>query len=359
MNEVFNVPKSQRAIVADKNGQLVLVDDSPLPELESDMVLVKTVAVALNPVDIKMTGRLAHPGGVAGHDFAGTVVDQGSNVWTASPLKRGDRVSGAVQGVHSLTPRVGAFTEYIGATDIVLMKIPENMSFEEAASLGTGIGTMGLALFHNLQVPGYPDAPATEPTTVLVYGGSTSSGTLALQLLKLSGLKPIATASPKNFEMVKEYGAAEVFDYNSADFVANVKSYTKNSLKYVIDCVSTAETMELCYACLGRTGGRLTTLEPPPSYIHTKPKRIHLDWVLGPALHGKAIGWPPPMQREGDPELREYGKRWFTTVQGLLDQGKLKAHPLKMMAGGLEGVFEGTDLLRNNAVSGQKLIYRI
>jgi NADPH:quinone reductase-like Zn-dependent oxidoreductase len=65
------------------------------------------------------------------------------------------------------------------------MKIPSHMSFEEAASLGTGIGTMGLALFHDLGVPGYPTQPATKQKTVLVYGGSTASGTLALQLLKL------------------------------------------------------------------------------------------------------------------------------------------------------------------------------
>ena len=94
-----------------------------------------------------------------------------------------------MQGMHSPTPRVGAFAEYVGAIDVVLMKVPDHMSFEQAASLGTGIGTMGLALFHNLQVPRYPTKPATEERTVLVYGGSTASGTIALQLLKLSGFQ--------------------------------------------------------------------------------------------------------------------------------------------------------------------------
>jgi len=87
--------------------------------------------------------------------------------------------------MHSLTPCVGAFAEYVGATDVVLMKIPDHISFEAAASLGTGLGTVGLALFHSLKVPGYPTKPATEATTVLVYGGSTASGTIAIQLLKL------------------------------------------------------------------------------------------------------------------------------------------------------------------------------
>jgi len=141
--------------------------------------------------------------------------------------------------------------------------------------------------------------------------------------------------------------------------VKKIKAYTNNSLKYVIDCVSSAETMEFCYKCLGRTGGRMTTLEPPPSYIHTRKTSVVLDWVLGPALHGKPIGWPPPMGRDGDPSLREFAKTWFTTVQELLDAGKLRSHPLEMMPGGLQGVFEGTDLLRKNVISGKKLIYRL
>src|SRR5207248_2160737 len=124
-------------------------------------------------------------GAIAGTDFAGTVVAVGSKVQTATPVAVGDRVCGAVQGMHSLTPSVGAFAGYVGATDVVVMKMPDAMSFEQGASLGSGIGTMGLALFHSLQVPGYPTAPATQAKIVLVYGGSTATGTLAIQLLKL------------------------------------------------------------------------------------------------------------------------------------------------------------------------------
>lgn len=89
------------------------------------------------------------------------------------------------QAMHNLSPRVGAYAEYVGGVDVGIMKIPDDWSFEEASSLGIGIATVGLALFHNLQVPGYPDKPAAEPKTVLVYGGSTAAGTLALQMLRL------------------------------------------------------------------------------------------------------------------------------------------------------------------------------
>lgn len=97
----------------------------------------------------------------------------------------GDRVAGVVQSSNPLQPDVGGFTEYIGATGFVTMKIPDAMSFEEGAAIGSGIGTMGMALFHSLEVPGYPTEPAFKPKYVLVYGGSSATGTMAIQLLKL------------------------------------------------------------------------------------------------------------------------------------------------------------------------------
>jgi NADPH:quinone reductase-like Zn-dependent oxidoreductase len=180
-----NIPSSQTAIVGLPSGALGISQDVPLPELENDMIMVKNVAVALNPVDTKMTGHLASPGAISGTDFAGIVVAIGSNVQTPTPVAIGDRICGAVQGMHCLTPRVGAFAQYVGATGFVTMKIPEEISFEEGATLGSGIGTIGLALFRSLDVPGYPLKPASKPREVLVYGGSTSTGTLAIQLLKL------------------------------------------------------------------------------------------------------------------------------------------------------------------------------
>lgn len=93
-----SIPLRQKAIVGREGGGLKLVDDAKVPLVEDDMVLVKNVAVALNPVDTKMAApHLVTAGAIAGHDFAGTVVAFGSRVWTAAPIKVGDRVCGAVQ----------------------------------------------------------------------------------------------------------------------------------------------------------------------------------------------------------------------------------------------------------------------
>ncbi|KAI9925936.1 Trans-enoyl reductase fsl5 [Aspergillus wentii] len=349
----------QTAIIGRDDGALAISHHVDIPELQDDMILVKNVAVALNPIDAKMVGKLATPGAIAGMDFAGEVISIGRNAHPAACIQIGDRVCGAVPGMHSLTPTVGAFSQFVGAADITTVKIPPHMSFEEGASFGSGIGTIGLALFKSLRVPGTPSHPAEKPRDVLVYGGSTATGTLAIQLIKLSGLNPIVTCSPRNFDLVRSYGAAAVFDYKQPSCTDDIRKHTRNSLKFVLDCIAEPETMQFCYKCLGRAGGKYTALEPYPEFLHDRPKTVTPDWVLGPTILGKKLGWPAPFAKEADAEQRKFGIEWFTTAQKLLDEGKLKPHPIRVMEGGFDGVFEGLDLLKKKTISGQKLVCRV
>ncbi|KAM0338446.1 hypothetical protein ACHAPU_011323 [Fusarium lateritium] len=306
-----------------------------------------------------MVGNLACVGAVAGMDYAGTVVGIGPKVKTALEIRLGDQVCGAVQGMHSLIPSVGAFTQIVSATGVVTLKVPPYMAIEEAATLGSGVDTIGLALLRSLAVPGYLNL-----SPVLVYGGSTATGTLAIQLLKLSHvstsseLNQIATYSPHNFDLVKSFGAEAVFDYRRAESTQEIRKFTSNSLKYVLDCISEPETMQFCYKCIGRAGGRYTALEPFPQFLHTGPT-TQPDWILGPTFLGKPIGWGPPFERDGDPNVREFAKKWFATAQRLLDQGKLCTHPIKLMEGGFEAILSGLEMLRKKQISGQKLFYMI
>lgn len=180
-----SLPHQQTAIVAQSDGTLAVSHNVGLPPLEDDTILVRNAVVGLNPVDVKMVGNLATTGAIAGMDFAGHVIAVGPRVEAAADIKVGDRVCGAVQGMHALTPTVGAFAQVVGASDVVTLRLPDHMSLEEGASLGSGIGTVGLALFQSLQIPGSPTMPTTVPRHILVYGGSTATGTLALQILRL------------------------------------------------------------------------------------------------------------------------------------------------------------------------------
>lgn len=78
----------------------------------------------------------------------------------------------------------GAFAEYVIAKGDVQLKIPDRLSFEEAATLGVGITTVGQGLYQSLGLP-LPDQPAEEKFPILIFGGSTATGTIAIQFAKL------------------------------------------------------------------------------------------------------------------------------------------------------------------------------
>jgi NADPH:quinone reductase-like Zn-dependent oxidoreductase len=176
----FLPPDHQRAIVAENDGNFIVWDEAPCPPRTLDQICVRTEAVAINPSDTKMVGDFQSPYSVLGTDYAGTVIAIGSNV---EGVAVGDRICGASHGMSELRPDRGAFGQYNFTIGNVWLKIPDTMSTEAGASLCAGLCTAGLAI-RSLGLP-MPDRPVEKPLKVLVYGGSTATGTLAIQLLKL------------------------------------------------------------------------------------------------------------------------------------------------------------------------------
>lgn len=160
-----------------------LVDSRAAPKLRDDYLLVKNVAVALNPTDCKaISQRRAAENGLYGCDFAGVVEAVGSSV--TKPWRRGDRVFGFAHGANFNNAEDGAFAEIIVAKGDTCMRIPENVSFNEAATFGTSTITCGQGLFQQLKL-NLPNNPIKEKQYILIYGGSTSAGTLAIQFAML------------------------------------------------------------------------------------------------------------------------------------------------------------------------------
>jgi NADPH:quinone reductase-like Zn-dependent oxidoreductase len=175
-----------------------------------------------------------------------------------------------------------------------------------------------------------------------------------------SGIKCITTCSPKNFDLVKSYGAEEAFDYNSPTCAEDIKAYTKNTLKYVLDVIAETNTMKLCYAAIGRAGGKYTGLEyVNESLALSIRKAVKPDWVVGLALTGKGVALSDGYGSEPSPECRDFGRKWFQTIQRLLDQGKIRSHPPRVMPGKFQGILEGVEIMRRKEVSGEKLVYFI
>ncbi|KAI1100049.1 GroES-like protein [Jackrogersella minutella] len=361
----FTLPDHQSAIVciSKTSGANIAVSPHaalPVP-LASDQVLVQTMAVALNPCDWKMPDNFPAIGSTGGSDFAGTIVALGVDVQEAGhpDLAIGDRVCGAVHGFNPANRAGGCFSEYVAATADILMKIPLGVSWEEAAAIGgTGIATLGVAFYGHLKIGFSPEKPASgaEAFPVLVYGGGTATGTMAIQLLKASGLRPLAVCSLESAGLALSYGAEKAFNYNSPNCSADIKSYTKGRLNRVLDIIANPASIKLCYEAMGRLGGTYVGLE---LLLETPPRQlVKASWVMGQTIFGKELQLSGGYERPAIPAHRDLGKKWFAEVQELWHKNAIKSHPVNVgPEKGLDAVLKGIDLLRRGAVAREKLVY--
>lgn len=190
----MTLPKVQTAVIQSKTSPtrsglpLIVSHSRPVLELPSPYhVLVRVLAVGLNPTDYKMITHFYMEGNTVGCDFCGIVQTAGSS----AIFRPGDRVCGAEFPYRPDNPLNGAFSQYMVVDSRHMLRIPNEWSDTQAAALGAiGWGTACLALSdpEALNLPGVPSKPVEKSIPVLVYGGATATGIVAIQMLKLSVL---------------------------------------------------------------------------------------------------------------------------------------------------------------------------
>lgn len=342
---------TQKAVIVVEPKKDGLVTDRAIPTLRDDYILVKNVSVGLNPTDWKHVAFLAPPGVLVGCDYAGVVEAVGKDV--KKPFKKGDRICGFVHGGNAVQPEDGAFAEYIVAKGDLQMKIPDNLSFQEAATLGVGIVTVGQGLYQSLKLA-LPTEPIKDNTPILIYGGSTATGTLAIQFAKLSGYKVLTTCSPHNFDLVTSLGADAVFDYKDPESAAEIRKATGNNLKLVFDCIALESSAKFCEAAISTEGGEYSSL----LNVKVDRENVNSRFTLGYTAAGEAFKFgdiPFPAK----PEDKAYAEMFVSIAESLLAQEKVKVHRPRVGKDGLKGVLEGLQLLKEDKVSGEKLVYNI
>lgn len=180
------IPLNQKAIIQHENGILRVTSGLPIQQPGPSQILVRTKSVALNPCDFKMPLRFPKPGLWDGCDYAGIIVAVGSEVAKRGKFCLGDAVFGAVQGSNPADPTSGAYCEYLSIEQDFTFHIPSGLSFSTAPAIsGTAIATLGIALFWSLKISGTLEAPSVTQEDVLIYGGSSTLGILAIQMVKL------------------------------------------------------------------------------------------------------------------------------------------------------------------------------
>ncbi len=222
------MPTNTAAWINAKGARLE-VGPAPYTAPGDDQIVIRNHAVAINPLEwiIQIAGNvvyrwLTYPT-VLGSDVAGEVVEVGNGV---TRFRVGNRVLGHAVGSDKDSNRAaeGGFQQYTVVLERMAAPIPDAMPYQDAAVLPLGVSTAACGLFQKDQLGlRHPTANAG-PTgaTVLVWGGSTSVGSNAIQLAAAAGYEVITTASPRNFEYVKSLGATLVFDYNSPNVVPDI-----------------------------------------------------------------------------------------------------------------------------------------
>ncbi|KAI0533435.1 hypothetical protein GGR58DRAFT_486805 [Xylaria digitata] len=235
------------------------------------------------------------------------------------------------------------------------------MSFEEAATLGVAIMTVGQGMYNRLKLPLHTE-PTKEPFPVFIYGGSTATGIAGIQFAKCSRLTVITTCSPHNFDLVKSLGADAAFDYKSPTCAAEIKKLTNNGLKYSWDC--TGDGAAICAAAMSDSEeGTYGTIMPSDLELLKKnnPKVVGQDFICGYDTMGEWYCWLGRTPIEPDQTEMEYYRSFLEMTQPLLENGSIKPLPavLNRTGSGLEGVVRGLEEMKAGQVSGEKLVYTI
>lgn len=254
-------PINRAAWLTGKQVFPLAVKEAPYTPPGPNEIVVKSAAIAINPVEAmkqamgdNMMSWVKYPF-VLGHDVAGQVVEVGSGV---TRFKPGDRVLGDAVGLDQRSNRSceGAFQEYVVLRQNLVSAIPDGVSYERACVLPLTLSTAACALYMKdylaLDLPSLK--PKKSDKVLLVWGGSTSVGTNAIQLAVASGYEVITTASPKNFEMVKKLGASHVFDYRSSTAISDIIKLLKGRSSAGAIAIGDG-SMEACIEIVGASSG--------------------------------------------------------------------------------------------------------
>lgn len=200
-----------KAILFDTPGSpdVLRYDDAPDPTPGPDELLVRVRATAVNRADLlQRRGVYAPPPGaspILGLELAGEVITP------AGQWRTGDRVMAVVTG--------GGYAELAVVPSGMAMRIPENLSFEEAAAIPEAF----LTAFLNLFTLGKLQAGET----VLVHAGASGVGTAAIQLARVAGARVFATAgSAEKLTLCRELGAELAINYREESFAARALEAT-------------------------------------------------------------------------------------------------------------------------------------
>ncbi|KAL8851061.1 MAG: hypothetical protein Q9221_004051 [Calogaya cf. arnoldii] len=345
------MPGKHQAAVLPSAGSRLSVVERDTPEPGPDELLIETKAIAVNPVDYYQRdfGRPPIPSypAVLGEDVAGLVVKVGSNV--LNPPPPGSRVLAFASSFYQNgSPDHGAFQQYTLARSEGVTPLPDNLSFEEGAILPLAVLT-ALSAYTTLGIPLDTKYTPADKQAILIWGASSSVGSLAVQSAKTMGFTVYATAGAQNHEYVKTLGANAVFDYKSSDVISQIANKAAQDgvnlrTAHVVVDNALQQTLDVL---------KLTKGDGPAKVAHAA-----LLPEDSPTLEGTEIKFtfPPTDIDERNKHIYNCFHVW---LKDGLSSGTIVPSPrIQVVPGGLAALNDALDILKAG-VSGTKVVVRV
>lgn len=349
-----------------------------VPFVEDGQLLLEVITMAVNPMDWKIVEfNMGPEGSILGCDVAGQVVAIGSGV-PAEEFKVGDYVCSFIHGGSNESPGNGAFAQYCTVDAVATFKLPSDIgrqlptggchieegpvkTLEEAVSLPVGLITAGAILKHELgiKLEWLPTTPQID-SPILIWGGATSVGQILIQLIKKLNAfaKIIVVASKIHDEQLRKYGADIVYDYHDKDVVEKIEANHK-CLKYLIDAVSSEETIRQVYRCACEdepaTIVQLEYLNIEQIPTEERKENVKIIGTLIYLLSGYKVKIGS-YKFPANPQYRKDLIKFIKFINPKVIDGEIHHIPIKLYDQGLKDIPEMMGKVKEGHNNGEKLV---
>ncbi|KAL3449162.1 chaperonin 10-like protein [Aspergillus insuetus] len=328
----------------------ITIHTTSIPAPGPNQLLIRVVACGLNPKDWKTPVEMLADGAPPtnqGDDIAGYVEAVGADV---VGFHKGDRVA----GFHRFMAPHGGYAEFAVVDDFASFHIHEKTSFEEAATIPLAAMTAAVGLYQHLRLP-LPWSPASEPLSLIIYGGATAVGAFAIKLARLSNIHPLIVVAGKGMPYVETLidrsKGDTIIDYRESPsaLTARIREAAGgNSIHHAYDAVGEHGS----HAHIGgamTTPGSITTMSLNTDYV--LPEEITMSWTIAGSVHllpkeGMAVG-------DG-----EFAQAMLQFMGRGLAKGWFSGHPVELRPSGLAGIEGGLRDLKAGKASAAKYVVK-
>jgi NADPH:quinone reductase-like Zn-dependent oxidoreductase len=244
-------------------------------------------------------------------------------------------------------PRFGSFQKFALATTFPTSRLPSSVKLESGAAsiLNLAAVASALTLHMNIDRPPVSGQATPKGKKILIYGGTSSCGGLAIKYAATAGYEVITTSSPQHLEFIRSLGPAHIIDHREPydTLLQQVKKH--GPYDAILDTIGLPSVTNLLFDYLASIGGgEYNTMIPPVGGENPVPANVERKF----APYGFSFK---------EPKNADFA-RWFYKeyIPGGLESGNIVPTRPQVVEGGLDKVQQALDIMDQNSVSGKKLI---